>query len=197
MMTQQVRVIVGLTLALAVSLCANAFMGGVILSERHLFSHEDEHEEEREHEEARGPAPLPGAIAPGSIGQGERGSREQMFARGEVSRGEHGGRMRGAMRDFAEAVPPEVRAPLMEAMRAQRPQIEEKMQGVQQARQASVAALRAETFDLDALKTALAAQRSAQSEVQATVHEGLLKAIAAMTPEQRAQLGDGAERLFK
>lgn len=71
------------------------------------------------------------------------------------------------------------------------------MQGVMAARRVSMAALAAEPFDVEALRAALSAQRAAQSDVQATVHEGLISAIAQMTPDQRQKLSESAGRLFK
>ncbi len=153
-MTPQLRVMVGLIIALVVSLCANAFMGGVLLS--------------------RGAHHPPSGMMAGTAPEG-----------------------RGALRDFAAALPPDMRAPLMQGMRDQRQIISDRMRHVQEARQASMMALRAEPFDSEALRSALAAQRTAQSDVQAVVHEGILKSVAQMTPDQRQQLSQNGGRLFK
>lgn len=152
-MTPPLRVIVSLSVALVVSLCANAFMGGVLLS------------------------------------------RSARHPPSEMMAGASEGR--GALRDFASAMPPEMREPLLQGMRDQRQMIGDRMRHVQAARQASIMALKAEPFDSEALRSALADQRAAQSEVQAVVHEGILNSVARMTPEQRQQLSQNARRLFK
>lgn len=188
-MVPQIRVVVGLTVALVVSLCLNAFMGGVLLTKRPPPSVRPPFEQSLAQNRD-------GANNPGSLfrrGEGWR-ARSGMGGRDDESRNTP---MRGALRDFAEVVPPDVRGPLMSSMRNQRDQIEAKMQGVMAARRASMAALAAEPFDVDALRSALSAQRAAQSDVQATVHEGLMDAIAQMTPEQRQKLSESAGRLFK
>lgn len=156
------KAIVTLSVLLGLSVCGNAFLGGMALS--------------------RAPFMEP--------------PRHMMRGDGPEGRPE-GGRMRDGLREFGRDLPPEVRQPIMDAFQQDREQRTEYMRQIGEARRASLDALRAEPFDAAKLREALVAQRSAQATIQEHVHELLVGVIEKLTPEQRQQLANSAQRLFK
>lgn len=105
-------------------------------------------------------------------------------------------RMRMIMKKFLERIPEEDKGVLQQAMDEARPLIEERMKAVEVARTSALEIMKAEPLDSVRLRDALAVQRVAQSDVQATVHDTIVKALEKMTPEQRARISALAKRLF-
>lgn len=167
--------IITLSVLLGLSVCGNAFLGGLVLA----------------HNPMLGPPPF--------MAGGPQDDSGPDSMRGGPGRDEHngfGGRLR-AMRDFARDLPPDVRQPIMDAFRNDRDSMIQNVKSMGDARRTVIEALKAEPFDVDKLRSALETQRTLQSGVQQHVHEMLIGVIGKLTPEQRTQLADSAGRLFK
>ena len=174
------KAIITLSVLLGISVCANAFLGGMVIA----------------HSPFGGPFSGP----PPHMREGGPDGPRGMHAEGPDSRGPERsgeGRLRGGLRQFARDLPPDVRQPIMQAMLADREQVSERIQKMGENRKAITEALTAEPFDAAKLRDSLATQRSLQSEIQTHIHETLLGVIEKLTPEQREQLAKSVQRLFK
>lgn len=183
------KAIISLSVLLGLSVCANAFLGGMVIANGPFggpFGGPPPHMMRGGPDGFDGPPELRGEGPEG----GERAERGGPGREGE-------GRFRGGLRQFARELPDGVREPIMQAMLADREQMGERIQKINENRKAVIAALTAEPFDAEKLSSVLSTQRSMQAEIQFHVHETLLGVISKLTPEQRQQLGTAVPRLFK
>ncbi len=169
-MTGQQKALVTLATLLALSVCANAFLGGILIAR----------------------PPYPGTIPM----ERELGAHREGL-RGESLRGEGMRAGREGLRDMLRELPPDVREQIGQALRQNSRAMAQGMRSVMEARQATQEVLTASEFKADALRAALKAQRDEQLKVQERVHEQLVGVIETLTPEQRAQLGREARKLFR
>jgi uncharacterized membrane protein len=122
-----------------------------------------------------------------------------MAASEPPQRGGPGGEagMRGPLRDFLRDLPADLREPFGASLRDNREQMGDNMRAIMDARRNTLEVFRTEPFDAEQLKAALAAQRAAQMQMQATVHESMVGVVQTLTPEQRAQLERSVRKVFR
>lgn len=185
------KTIITLGSLLALSLSANAFLGGMMVAHGPLppppFMMMD------------GDMPPPDEMKgqdgqPGAQVSDERGPGREFGQRGE--RGGRGGGDRGPL-SFMRQLPEDVREPLMTALKNDRENMRSRMDSMRSAHQELATLTKTEPFDESKVRAQLEKMRGEQSAVQAHVHEILLKVIAGMTPEQRAKLADSAQKIFR
>lgn len=103
------------------------------------------------------------------------------------------GQLAGGPRRVREQHP----RPLEWMSEAERSELRPTRKGLRSARRDAEAAMRAEPFDPERLRQALAALRSKTDEIQASAHEYMLRRATAMSPDERRRLADaqwGPER---
>lgn len=105
--------------------------------------------------------------------------------------------MRGPLRDFLRELPEGVREPFGQALRQNREQLGQNMRAMMEARRGTMEAFRAEPFDEQALKDALATQRATQAQMQTAIHEQMVGVVVTLTPEQRQQLERSVRKVFR
>lgn len=167
------KAIITLSVLLGLSVCGNAFLGGLALS--------------------HGPFGPPHMMRGGPDFAGP----DRDGPPGARGAGPENARFRGGLRDFVRDMPPDVRQPILEAFKGHREEMGDRIKLIGDARKSAMDVLQAEQFDADKLREALAAQRAAQLEMQTSVHERLIGVIATLTPEQRRELAGSTQRLFK
>jgi len=91
---------------------------------------------------------------------------------------------------LAAALPPGDADKLRGQFRARQGNIEAAITSYRQAQRATHEALRAEPFNLDALRAAMAEARSARGKLDEALQDVIATAGAAMTPEGRRSLAD-------
>lgn len=183
------KTIITLGSLLAISLSANAFLGGMMV--------------------AHGPFPPPPFMMIGDDMpplDGVKGTESQPG--GEVAtdqrgpgrefgqRGGRGGGDRGPL-GFMRQLPDDVREPLMTALKNDRDNMRSRMDAMRSAHQELATLTKTEPFDEAKVRAQLEKMRIEQSTVQAHVHDILLKVIAGMSPQQRAKLADSAQNIFR
>lgn len=182
------KTIITLGSLLALSLSANAFLGGMMVAHGPLppppFMMMDD--EMPPPDAAKAPEGQPGAEATDQRGPG----------RDFGQRGGRGGGDRGPL-GFMRQLPEDVREPLMTALKNDRENMRSRMESMRSSHQELATLTKAEPFDEAKVRAQLEKMRGEQSAVQAHVHDILLKAIAGMTPEQRAKLADSAQKIFR
>lgn len=97
---------------------------------------------------------------------------------------------------LADKLTPEAGTALRQAMQEGRAEAQEKMKNVEAARQASKEAALADPFDEARLREAFAAQYAAMDEIHSIMKEKMIKAMSAMTPEQRKQFIEAKDQAF-
>ncbi len=111
---------------------------------------------------------------------------------GAMMPGHHGGMGLGAM--FHD-LPPEVGEQLKQQMRANNPQISDHLRVERAVRQKVRDALAADPFAPDALKKSLEDLRAAETVRKEAAHAALVSIAQKLTPEQRALMRRGFDRL--
>ncbi len=124
-----------------------------------------------------------------------------MFVGAKLSGGQHRnwdrGREAAQLGPYGRAFTKEDRAALRQNMQARGDSFRTHRKNMRAAATALIETLRAEPFDIDAARTVLATQRSAQIALQDEGQELMLNHLASMTPEARATFADNLEKGLK
>jgi uncharacterized membrane protein len=96
----------------------------------------------------------------------------------------------GRIERLAEALPPADAEKLRTEFRAHQGKVETAVTLFRQAQRRMGEALRAEPFNPEALRTAMAEARAARGQLDAALQEVIASAVATMTPEGRRNLAD-------
>lgn len=92
---------------------------------------------------------------------------------------------RGMLRQIAQSLPEEVRAPLREEVRSRRGELFRAFRALRVAREEVRAAIGAEPFDRERLAAALAEQRRRMNALQTQLHEAMLATASDLDAEAR------------